>query len=104
MSQMELIEAVKSGNTESVKELIESGADVNKQDKQGWTPLNWAAGAGNLEMVELLLENGADPLAVGRDLRTPLREAEGQASCAVSRWSQPLIRPPSAGGSPAPPS
>lgn len=71
MSQMELIEAIKSGNRASVEEMIEAGADLNQQDKQGWIPLNWAAGSGQLEMVELLLEHGADPLAVGRDLRTP---------------------------------
>lgn len=71
MSEMDLIETVKSGNQDSVRELIESGAAVNQQDKQGWTPLNWAAGKGELEIVELLLQHGADPFLVGRDLRTP---------------------------------
>jgi len=71
MSQMELIEAIKSGNRASVEEMITAGADLNQQDKQGWIPMNWAAGSGQLEIVELLLEHGADPLAVGRDLRTP---------------------------------
>lgn len=71
MSQMEFIETIKSGNRAAVAEMIEAGAEINQQDKQGWTPLNWAAGSGQIEIVELLLEHGADPLAVGRDLRTP---------------------------------
>jgi ankyrin repeat protein len=71
MSEVDLIEAVKSGNKESVRELIDAGAQVNQQDKQGWAPLNWAAGKGDLEIVELLLQQGADPFLVGRDLRTP---------------------------------
>lgn len=94
MSQVEFIEAIKSGNRASVAQMIDAGADVNQQDKQGWTPLNWAAGSGQLEIIDLLLERGADPLAVGRDLRTPqmialaaghaeavkrLREAEAKA-------------------------
>jgi uncharacterized protein len=71
MSQMEFIEAIKSGNRAAVAEMIDAGAELNQQDKQGWLPLNWAAGSGQLEIVELLLERGADPLATGRDLRTP---------------------------------
>ena len=81
MSEMELIEAVKSGNRESVRGLIEAGAELSRQDKHGWTALNWAAAKGNLEMIELLLERGADPFEVGRDLRTPamIALAAGQA-------------------------
>jgi len=71
MSQMEFIEAIRSGNRSSVEEMIKVGIDLTQQDKQGWTLLNWAAGGGHLDIVELLLEHGADPLAVGRDLRTP---------------------------------
>ena len=99
MSQMEFIEAIRSGNRSSVEQMIKAGVDLTQQDKQGWTLLNWAAGSGHLEIAELLLENGADPLAVGRDLRTPqmialaaghaeivkrLRAAEAQAGATES--------------------
>jgi hypothetical protein len=81
MSEMELFEAVKAGNREAVKELIATGAEVNRQDKQGWTALNWAAAKGHVEIIGTLLEHGAGPFAVGRDLRTPLMIAlaAGQA-------------------------
>lgn len=71
MSELQLIEAVKAGEIATVKELIESGMNVNQQDEQGWTPLNWAAGKGDLAMVTLLVEKGADVFQVGRDQRTP---------------------------------
>lgn len=71
MSEMDLIEAVKSGNKESVRNLINAGAEVNQPDKQGWTSLSWAAGQGDLEIVEELIQHGADPFLTGRDLRTP---------------------------------
>ena len=66
-----LIEAVKNGELSRVKDVIDSGADVNQPGEQGWTPLNWAAGKGNLELVTFLVENGADVFATGRDQRTP---------------------------------
>lgn len=93
MSESQLIEAVKAGDLAAVEGMIESGVDVNQQDEQGWTPLNWAAGGGKLEIVKLLVKHRADVFKVGRDMRTPymialaagraevvkfLREAEDQ--------------------------
>ena len=40
--------------------LIKSGADVNKQDKDGKTALFYAASGGNDDIVMLLLKSGAD--------------------------------------------
>src|SRR2546421_10576648 len=71
MSDLRLIEEIKAVNTRAVEKLIESGADVNQQDDQGWTPLNFAAGSGDLALIKLLVEKGADVFRVGRDQRTP---------------------------------
>lgn len=75
MSDLQLIEAAKAGKLADVEHLLASGADVNQQDEQGWTPLNWAAGKGDLACVRLLLECGADVFKVGRDQRTPYKIA-----------------------------
>lgn len=71
MAGTSLLDAVKNGDLPRVRDLIQSGEDVNQQDEQGWTPLNWAAAQGDLEAVKTLLNNGADLLKVGRDERTP---------------------------------
>lgn len=71
MSDLELIEAVKAGDYETAEKLIEKGVDINQQDQQGWTPLNFAAGKGSMSLVKLLVEKGADVFRAGRDMRTP---------------------------------
>lgn len=71
MSNVQLIEAVKLGDAATVEGLLGTDADVNQQDEQGWTPLNWAAGRGDSALVSLLVDKGADVFKVGRDLRTP---------------------------------
>ena len=81
-----LIEAVRSGEVSRVKELIDSGADVNQAGEQGWTPLNWAAGKGNVEVTTLLVESGADVFKTGRDQRTPYMIALAAGHADVVRF------------------
>ena len=52
--------AVRSGNAEIVDVLIESGADLDKGDQAGKTPLSHAAESGNVELTGRLLAAGAD--------------------------------------------
>ena len=85
MSDLQLIEAVKTGQHAKVEEALNSGADLHQQDEQGWTSLNWAAGKGELEIVKLLLERGADVFRVGRDQRTPYKIALAAKHVDVAR-------------------
>ena len=66
--------------------MIETGADVNQQDEQGWTPLNFAAGKGDLSLVKLLVEKGADIFKVGRDQRTPYMIALAAGRVSVVKY------------------
>jgi len=53
--------AVLGQNPEMVSLLLGRGADVNKTDNTGNSPLHLAAMWGHATMVRLLLKNGADP-------------------------------------------
>ncbi len=85
MSDLQLIDAVKTGQLAKVEEALNAGADIHQQDEQGWTPLNWAAGKGSVEIVTLLLERGADVSRTGRDQRTPYRIALAAKQTDVAR-------------------
>jgi ankyrin repeat protein len=56
----QLIQAVRSGDPEKVKTLLEKGATVNPPKKLDSTPLMEAVNRANVEMVKLLLEKGAN--------------------------------------------
>ena len=53
-------ELIRENDTEGVRDIITSGADVNLADKNGYTPLNGAAITGNTEILKLLTDAGAD--------------------------------------------
>lgn len=52
--------ASRTGNVEIAKILIDSGANINAADNEGWTPLMRAAMAKSPELVKFLLNSGAD--------------------------------------------
>ena len=58
-----------------VQAMLDSGADVNAKDKDGWTPLLWAAYNGNAEVISVLLQAGADVNAKKNNGDTPLLSA-----------------------------
>jgi quinoprotein dehydrogenase-associated probable ABC transporter substrate-binding protein len=65
----ELSNAVIADDFDRVKFLVSKGADVNKPDNQGWTPLQSAARTRHDKMADLLVSLGAD---VNKGDPTPL--------------------------------
>ncbi|MCL2175194.1 MAG: ankyrin repeat domain-containing protein [Treponema sp.] len=57
-SKPPLYQAVLDNNFNKVKQLVESGVDINA-GAYGYTPLECAASEGNLEIIEYLLSKGA---------------------------------------------
>ncbi|XP_061402477.1 protein phosphatase 1 regulatory subunit 12A-like [Musca vetustissima] len=50
-----------------VEFLVEQGADINRQDNEGWTPLHATASCGFVSIARYLVEHGADVAAVNSD-------------------------------------
>lgn len=64
-----------NGNLESVNLLLDSGADVDIQDVNGWTSLHKACEKGNLELVGLLLSRRSNHMKRSNKGYTPLHIA-----------------------------
>lgn len=54
-------------NLEMVEFLVHNGADVNRQDNEGWTPLHATASCGHFSIARFLIESGANLAAVSSD-------------------------------------
>ena len=69
---------VPDGWLPAVRYLVEElGADVNRRDEEGYTPLHNAASRGDLEVIRFLVEHGADVTAVSRVGQTTADMANG---------------------------
>ncbi len=61
-----------TGDKETVRTLLDLGADINKPDQEGLTALTWATLANRIDVVRLLLDRAADPNRVDQYSMTAL--------------------------------
>jgi len=89
-----LMYAVRRGDLDVVKLLIEAGSDINIHDEQraGNTALREAVDAKNPALVRFLLEFNADPTIPGWMNRTALDAAESQHKKAPDSASLKILR------------
>ena len=67
-----LEEAAASGDLSTVQLLLQSGADLNYRDRDGWSAIHWAAEEGYYEVVSLLLKHGANTNGISSYGTSPL--------------------------------
>lgn len=70
-----LIQAVKAGDSQSVRTLLDQGADTNVRDRNGLAPLHLATLDGHHDIVVRLVSAGADVDIRDKFGRTPLHHA-----------------------------
>jgi hypothetical protein len=80
-----LLEASKSGNTESVITLLQDGASVNTRDRFGNGALIYAVRGKHLRTAMILLESGADVNQANVSGITSLYEAAGGGDIEIVR-------------------
>ena len=79
----DLIDAVRSGDTEAARDLVAQGADVNATQPDGATALHWAAYHDDPDAAARLLRAGANANATNELGATPLWLACTNGSAAM---------------------
>lgn len=82
-SEAPLVDAVKRGDTATVRSLVKSGVEVNAPTPDGSTALHWAVHRDDGAMVEILLASGARPETASRYGVTPLALAAENGNAAI---------------------
>ena len=68
--QAALYKSYKSGKLETLRLLLEKGADTEVQDGWGWWPLHTASAADFRDILELMIANNAELQARDKDSRS----------------------------------
>jgi len=94
LGETPLMMAAMRGHLEWCKRFVDLGAKV---DREGWTPLHYAATGPNYRVVELLLNRGAPIDALSPDRSTPLMMAatygsEANVGLLLSRGASVSLR------------
>jgi ankyrin repeat protein len=80
-----LLNAAQDGPLNEVRDLLDQGANVDCQNRYGYTPLLWAVQRGNLAKIHLLLEKGADVNSQDKGGCTPLHDASRSGRLDMAR-------------------
>lgn len=71
---------------ETMKMLLERGADANARQQMDYTPMHGAASRGDMEMAKLLLSHGADRNAKAADGKSPADVARDHEHHSFAGW------------------
>jgi ankyrin repeat protein len=83
LAEADLADAARKGNKTEIERLLKTGADVNAQQADGATALQWAAYRGDAALAERLLKAGARPGLANNNGATPLWLAASRSDAAV---------------------
>jgi ankyrin repeat protein len=82
---LELVEAVRLGQTQNARALIDRGADVNATGPDGTSALHWAVHLADVDMAKQLIRRGARIEPLNRYELAPLHVAASEGNAALVR-------------------